>query len=272
MGSIRNEVDQPFDDSYPLVPLRDVVIFPSMATAILVGRQPSVNAVERAIESDRILVVVTQKNASVNEPEADDLYGVGCIVRIGLFFRLPDGTIKVMLEGVNRVRVLEYVEKDNYVAVRVDPIDTVDKKTRETEALTRRVEALFTDYVRINQRVPNEVLQVLQSVEERTSLADSVAAHLLVRNDVKQSLLETEELEERLMMLSRILGEELQILEVEKDIEEKVSSQVQKSQKELFLHEKMKAIKRELGQGEEYDGFVELKRKIRKAGMTKEAR
>ncbi|UCF05552.1 MAG: endopeptidase La [bacterium] len=271
MAAVEDKQSGSFDDSYPLVPLRDVVIFPSMATAILVGRQPSVNAVERAIESDRILVVATQKKAAVNDPDPDDLYDVGCIVRIGLFFRLPDGTIKVMLEGLSRVRILEFVERENYVGVRVEPLETSDKRTREIEALTRRVESLFTDYVRINQRVPNEVLQVLHSVEDRDTMADSIAAHLLIRNDVKQRLLETEDLEERLMLLSRILNEELQILEVEKDIDEKVSNQVQKSQKELFLHEKMKAIKRELGQGDEYDSFLELKRKIRKAGMTKEA-
>ncbi|MCK4235511.1 MAG: LON peptidase substrate-binding domain-containing protein, partial [Candidatus Krumholzibacteria bacterium] len=172
-----------FDDAYPLVPLRDVVIFPSMATAILVGRQPSVNAVERAIASDKILLVVTQKSAIENEPGPADLYKTGTIVRISLFFRLPDGTIKVMLEGLNRVHILEYVEMDNYLAARVEPIDTIDRETREMEALTRRVESLFTDYVRMNDRVPNEVLQILHSVEDRSSLADTVAAHLLIDND-----------------------------------------------------------------------------------------
>lgn len=260
-----------FDDAYPLVPLRDVVIFPAMATAILVGRQPSVNAVERAIETDKILLVVTQRNSSVNEPEPEDLYNVGTIVKIGLFFRLPDGTIKVMLEGLSRVRILGYVEMDNYLAGRVEPIEGLDERTREIEALTRRVEQLFTDYVRLNPRMPNEVLLSLQSIEDRSMLADTVAAQILVRNNVKQKLLEIENLEERFLMLGRILTEELQILQVEKDLDDKVSSQVQKSQKELFLQEKMKAIKRELGHGDEYDEYMELKRKIRKAHMSKEA-
>ncbi len=260
-----------FDDTYPLVPLRDVVIFPTMATAILVGRQPSVNAVERSIETDKILLVVTQRNSAVNEPEAEDLYKVGTIVKIGLFFRLPDGTVKVMLEGLSRVRIIEYVEMDNYLAGRIEPMEGFDERTREVEALTRRVEQLFTDYVRMNPRVPNEVLLSVQSIEDRSALGDTVAAQLLVRNDVKQKLLETENLEERFLMLGRLLAEELQILQVEKDIDEKVSSQVQKSQKELFLHEKMKAIKSELGHGDEYDEYIELKRKIRKARLSKEA-
>ncbi len=258
-------------DSYPIVPLRDVVIFPSMATAILVGRQPSVNAVERAIETDKILLVITQRNGTDDEPGPESLYRVGTIVRIGLFFRLPDGTIKVMLEGINRVRVREFIETNNYLAATVEPIESLDSQTRQIEALTRRVETLFTEYVKMNHRIPNEVLLTVQSLESREALADTVGAHLLVRNDIKQEILEIASLEERFMLLSRILTEELEILKVEKDIDEKVSNQVQRSQKELFLHEKMKAIKSELGHGDEQADYDDLKRKILKAKMSKEA-
>ena len=256
---------------YPLIPLRDVVIFPSMATAILVGRQPSVNAVERAIKSDKNLVVVTQRNAAVNEPGPDDLFLVGTVVKIFHHLNLPDGTIKVMLEGVSRARILEYIEEDNYFAARIDELAIESRDTRELEALMRRVEHLFTEYVRMNPRLPNEVLLSLQSIDDKSVLADTIAAHLLVHNDEKQRLLEAVDIEERLMALHRILTEELQLLKVEKDIDEKVSSQVQKTQRELFLHEKMKAIKKELGQEEEYEDYTDLKRKIRKAGMSKEA-
>jgi ATP-dependent Lon protease len=258
-------------DVLPLVPLRDVVIFPSMATAILVGRQPSVNAVERAIKTDKNLVVVTQRNASVNDPGPEDLYSVGTVVKIFHHLNLPDGTIKVMLEGVSRARLHEYVPMDNYFAARVEAVTIEDPQTREIEALGRRVEYLFTDYVRMNPRLPNEVLLSVQSIEDRSILADTIAAHLLVHNDVKQQLLESIDLIERLTLLHRILTEEIQLLKVEKDIDERVSSQVQKTQKELFLHEKMKAIKKELGQGEDYEDYTDLKRKIRKAGMSKEA-
>jgi ATP-dependent Lon protease len=258
------------DNVYPLVPLRDVVIFPSMATAILVGRQPSVNAVERAIEHDKILLVVTQRSPATNEPEPEDLYAVGTVTRIGLFFRLPDGTIKVMLEGLDRVRITEYIEMDNYLAGRIEPLETELPDTREIEVLTRRIEAMFGDYVRLNPRIPNEVLLTVQSVEDRSTMADTVAAHMLIKNHVKQELLETENLVERFMMLNRILKEEIQLLEVEKDIEEKVHQQVQKSQKELFLQEKIKTIKRELGHMDEYDEIKDLSRKIRRAGMSKE--
>jgi ATP-dependent Lon protease len=264
------DCDKP-ESVYPLIPLRDVVIFPSMATAILVGRQPSVNAVERAIKADKNLVVVTQRNASVNEPGPDDLFQVGTVVKIFHHLNLPDGTIKVMLEGVSRARILEFIEEDNYFAARIQDIEPDERETREIEALMRRVEHLFTDYVRMNPRLPNEVLLSLQSIEDKSVLADTIAAHLLVHNDEKQLLLEAVDIEERLMALHRILTEELQLLKVEKDIDEKVSSQVQKTQRELFLHEKMKAIKKELGQGEEYEEHTDLKRKIRKAGMSKEA-
>jgi ATP-dependent Lon protease len=256
---------------YPLVPLRDVVIFPSMATAILVGRQPSVNAVERAIKADKNLVVVTQRNASVNEPGPDDLYLVGTVVKIFHHLNLPDGTIKVMLEGVSRVRILEYLEEDNCFAARIEDIEPENRESREIEALTRRVEYLFTDYVRMNPRLPNEVLLSIQSIEDRSVLADTIAAHLLVHNDEKQRLLEAVDLEERLMALHRMLTEELQLLKVEKDIDEKVTSQVQKTQRELFLHEKMKAIKKELGQGEDFEEYTDIRRKIKKAGMSREA-
>ncbi|RJR27834.1 MAG: endopeptidase La [Candidatus Latescibacterota bacterium] len=258
-------------DVYPLVPLRDVVIFPSMATAILVGRQPSVNAVERAIKTDKNLVVVTQRNASVNEPGPDDLYRVGTLVKIFHHLNLPDGTIKVMLEGVSRVRVLDFVELDNYFGAQIADLATEEAPSREIEALARRVEALFGDYVRMNPRMPNEVLLSIQSIEDRGVLADTIAAHLAVHNDEKQRLLESIDLGERLSELHRILGEEIQLLRVEKDIDEKVSSQVQKTQRELFLHEKLRAIKKELGQGEEYEEYKDLKRKLRKSGMSKEA-
>jgi ATP-dependent Lon protease len=271
MGRKHDNDMNEFDQTFPIVPLRDVVIFPSMATAILVGRQPSVNAVERAISSDKLLLVITQKNPTENDPSPEDMYMVGTIVRIGLFFRLPDGTIKLMLEGISRVRVKEYLEDQNFMAARVDPVEINDSMTREIEALTRKVETLFTDYVRMNHRIPNEVLLSLQTIEDRSTLADTVAAQLIVRNDVKQRILETDNLEERFMTLSRVLSEELEILEVEKDIDEKVSSQVQRSQKELFLHEKMKAIRDELGHGDEMAQFQEIKRRIRKARMSRTA-
>ena len=274
MGKKGEMKNNDMDNIYPLVPLRDVVIFPTVATAILVGRQPSVNAVERAIERDKILLVVTQKSPATNEPEPNELYSVGTITRIGLFFRLPDGTIKVMLEGVERVRITDFLEMDNYLAGRVEPMGTElpADQDREAEVLRRGVEGMFGDYVRMNPRIPNEVLLTVQSLDDNSAIADTVAAHMMIKNQLKQELLEKDDILERFMALNRILKEEIQLLEVEKDIEEKVQQQVQKSQKELFLQEKIKTIKRELGQGDDYDEIQELRRKIRKSGMTKEAK
>ncbi|HER43548.1 MAG TPA: endopeptidase La, partial [Candidatus Eisenbacteria bacterium] len=192
---------------------------------------------------------------------------------MGLFFRLPDGTIKVMLEGLERVRINEFIEMDNYLAGRVEPMSTdyPEERGREVEVLTRRVSSMFGDYVRMNPRIPNEVLMNVQQLDDRAVIADTIAAHMMIKNQAKQELLETENLLERFMILNRILKEEIQLLEVEKDIEEKVHQQVQKSQKELFLQEKIRTIKRELGQGDDFDEIWELKRKIRKAGMNKDA-
>jgi len=266
-----NEMEYEPGAILPMVPLRDVVVFPSTTTAILVGRQPSINAVERAIETDKKLLVVTQKDPSDNEPGPRGLYSVGTIVRIGIFLRLPDGTLKIMLEGISRVRVNEYVEMDNYLGARVEPIDTPEEITKEIEALSRKVEVQFEEYVKLNQRIPNEVMLSLQALDDRAALADTIAAHLQVRNEIKQEMLETAGLEERLLLVSRILIEELEMLRLEKNIDDKVSRQVSRNQKELFLHEKMKAIRSELGHGDEADLFDDLERKIKRARMSKEA-
>ncbi|OQX84993.1 MAG: endopeptidase La [Candidatus Latescibacteria bacterium 4484_7] len=255
----------------PLIPLRDVVVFPSMATAIIVGRQPSVNAVERAIETDKIMFVVTQKDAAVDEPEPEDLYMVGTIVKIGFFFRMPDGTIKLMLEGISRARVIEFLEMDNYRVAKVEEYLEVDEGSKEIEALSRKVETLFEDYVKMNPRIPQDVLLALQSVEARSALADTIAGQLLIRNELKQQILESFDLEERLLFLIRVLNDEIELLKVERDLDERVSSQVSQTQKEIYLHEKMKAIKQELGQTDEFNEYKELKRKIRRAKMSREA-
>ncbi len=269
-----SEFEEIFDDDmnteFPIVPLRDVVVFPSMATAILVGRQPSVNAVEKAIESDKLLLVITQKDAMIDEPDYEDLHTVGTISRIGVFFRLPDGTIKVMLEGISRVMIQRYVEKDNYLAAMVAPIKEFEKKDRELKALQRKVEDLFTDYVKMSPRVPNEVLFAIKSIDDASTLADTASAHMAVKNDVKQKLLETGSTNERLMILSGLLKDELEILKLEKGIDEKVTDRVQKSQKELFLQEKMKVIKDELGQTDTYSEIAELEEKIKEARMSPE--
>jgi ATP-dependent Lon protease len=259
------------DMEYPIIPLRDVVIFPSMATAILVGRQPSVNAVEKAIESNKLLLVITQRNPVVDEPEYDDLYSVGTVVRIGVFFRLPDGTIKVMLEGISRVHVEEYLERENHIAAKVSRIPEIEKDNKQLEALQRKLEGLFTDYVKMSQRMPNEILFAIKSIDEPSAFADTVAAHLLVKNDVKQNLLEMGVVNERLLTLITVLMKELEILKLEKGIDDEVTERVQKSQKELFLHEKMRVIKDELGQSDGYSEFAELEETIKAAKMSQEA-
>lgn len=271
MGGFGTKKRNQLEDVFPLVPLRDLVVFPANATAIIVGREPSVNAAERAIGTDRQLVVVTQRSAAVNEPGPEDLYTIGTLVRIIHHLKLPDGTIKVMLEGQERVRVLEYLEMGNYYAVRVEEIEVQEQPSQELEALVRRVETLFVEYVNLNPRLPNEILLATQSAPDRSALADTIAANLLVNNDEKQKLLEAADLGERFTELHRILMAEIQLLKVERDIDEKVINQVQKTQRELFLQEKVKAIKRELGQSEELEEYNELKKKIRRCGMSREA-
>jgi len=262
-------LDNP-DAEFPVVPLRDVVIFPSMATAILVGRQPSINAVEQAIETNKLLMVITQRDPLIDEPEYKDLYEVGTIVRIGVFFRLPDGTIKVMLEGLNRGMVSRFMDRDNFLAASVEPIREIEEETRELKALNRKVENLFTDYIKMSDRIPNEVIFALKTVEDTATLSDTISSHLMIDNEKKQQLLGMGNVNERLMMLNQILQEELEMLQLEKGIDEKVNEKVKKSQKELFLHEKMKVIKSELGDKGGYSEFEEIEQKILETEMSEE--
>lgn len=266
---IEKILDNP-DAEFPVVPLRDVVIFPSMATAILVGRQPSINAVEQAIETNKLLLVITQKDPMIDEPDYEDLYEVGTLVRIGVFFRLPDGTIKVMLEGLSRGLVSSFLERDNYLAASVRQIREVEDRTKELKALSRKVENLFTDYIKMSDRIPNEVIFALKTVEDTATLSDTISSHLIIENEKKQQLLSLGNINERLMLLNQFIQEELEMLQLEKGIDEKVNERVKKSQKELFLHEKMKVIKSELGDKEGYSEFEEIEKKIREAQMSEE--
>ena len=256
----------------PLLPLRDVVIFPYMTTPLLVGRAPSVNAIERAVARDRILFCVAQKKPEVADPGRDGLFKVGTVVRVLQLFRLPDGTMRVLVEGIARARLKRFLPADDYYLVQVEMMAEDTPASSEVEALTRMVLSAFNDYVRMNRRIPDEVLLTANNIADPSCLAHTVASHLLINKvATKQEILEIEDTLGRLRQLSKILAQELEIVKLERKIEGQVRSQVHKNQKEFYLNEQLKAIRKELGYQSEFSGEVEeLTQAVKKARMPAE--
>ena len=255
----------------PVLPLRDVVVFPHMVIPLFVGRDKSIRALEMAMEGDKRIVLVAQKSAETDDPGADDIYEVGALANVLQLLKLPDGTIKVLVEGVGRARVSSVEEREGALLAEVDDLpETASREARELEAVARSLLGLFEEYVKSNRKLPPELIQTLSGIEEPERFADTVAAHLGVRLADKQKLLETLDTGERLEMLVGFVDGELDVQQLEKKIRGRVKTQMEKSQREYYLNEQMKAIQKELGEGE--DGSNELDdiaRKIAEAGMPK---
>ena len=261
-----------FGEKLPVVPLRDLVLFPRMIVPLLVGRPRSVNALEAVMHSDKIMLVVTQREAETQEPTTDDLYRVGTVVRILQLLRLPDGTMKVLVEGLGRASVRRFVRNESYIQARVELLEEDASRSVETEALMRSVAGQFEEYVNLSRKIPQEVLVSALNMEDVSRFTDTIATHLAGRIEEKQSILETDDVTTRLRVLARALSAELEILRLERKIESQVREQLQKSQKEFYLHQQMKAIQEELGQeGEGAPEVAELAKSIEDAKMSEEA-
>ncbi len=261
-----------FNDKLPIVPLRDLVLFPRMIVPLLVGRPRSVNALEEVMHGDKIMFVVTQREVETQDPSADDLYRVGTIVRVLQLLRLPDGTMKVLVEGLSRAAVKRFIKNDDYIMARVELRDDQLDRTVETEALMRSVSSQFEEYVQLSRKIPQEVLVSVVNMDDVSRFADTVATHLGGKIEEKQRVLEAADVTTRLRILARALSAELEILRLERKIESQVREQLQKSQKEFYLHQQMKAIQEELGQeGEGAPEVAELAQAIEDANMTEEA-
>ncbi|HEY3216884.1 MAG TPA: endopeptidase La [Candidatus Eisenbacteria bacterium] len=271
MSISRGDETFEFDDRLPLLPLRDVVIFPYMTIPLLVGRLPSINAIEKAVSRDRVLFVTAQKRSEVADPSHEELYRVGTVVRVLQLFRLPDGTIRVLVEGLCRARVERFVWVTDCYTVRVSVLPEEGRVGAEVEALMRNVLGLFNDYVHLNRRIPDEVLMTANNITDPVSLTHTVAAHLLVKVPQKQGLLEVDAVAERLRQLGQTLASELEIVKLERKIEGQVRSQVHKNQKEFYLNEQLKAIRKELGHQQEFSNEIdELETAIKRARMPRE--
>jgi len=255
----------------PVLPLRDVVVFPHMVIPLFVGRDKSMRALEQAMEADKRILLVAQKSAETDDPIAADLYPVGTLAQVLQLLKLPDGTIKVLVEGLSRVTVDKVGERDGALHGRGVEIESSDgREEREIEAVARSLMSLFEQYVKTNRKLPPELLQTLSGIEEPGRLADTIAAHIGVRLADKQRLLESSEIGERLEMLVGLVDGEIDVQQLEKRIRGRVKSQMEKSQREYYLNEQMKAIQKELGDLDDAPGELEeLARKVAEAGMPK---
>lgn len=255
----------------PVLPLRDVVVFPHMVIPLFVGRDKSIHALDLAMEADKRILLVAQKSAETDDPGADDLYKVGTLAQVLQLLKLPDGTIKVLVEGVARVNVHDVTERDGALSGQAEIVEPdSDREEREIEAIARSLMGLFEQYVKTNRKLPPELMQTLSGIDEPGRLADTIAAHLGVRIGDKQKLLETHGIGSRLEQLVGLVDGEIDVQQLEKRIRGRVKSQMEKSQREYYLNEQMKAIQKELGEIDDAPNDIdELTRKIAEAGMPK---
>ena len=256
----------------PLLPLRDVVVFPHMVIPLFVGRPKSIKALEAAMEQGKSIMLAAQKAAAKDEPSAEDIYEIGCIANILQMLKLPDGTVKVLVEGVQRARIHRIRELDTHFLANLIPVETEESDNSEVEAMRRATVQQFDQYVKLNKKIPPEILASLSGIDDAGRLADTVAAHLPLKLDQKQEILEIFSVAKRLEHLLGQLEGELDILQVEKRIRGRVKRQMEKSQREYYLNEQVKAIQKELGEGEEGADLEEIDKKIIAAKMPKEAK
>ncbi len=258
---------------YPVLPLRDIVVFPHMIVPLFVGREKSVRALEDVMRDDKQILLVTQRNASQDDPAAGDIYTVGTIGTVLQLLKLPDGTVKVLVEGGQRARIMSFSENPEFFQAYAEPMIERSGDQHELEALGRTAISQFEQYIKLNKKIPPEVLVSINQIDDQAKLADTIASHLALKISEKQELLETETVGERLEKVFAFMEGEIGVLQVEKRIRNRVKRQMEKTQREYYLNEQMKAIQKELGEGEDgKDELAELEDKIAKTKFTKEAR
>ena len=265
--------DTPASSMMAVLPLRDIVVFPHMIVPLFVGREKSVRALEAVMKDDKQILLVAQKNASHEDPGPDDIYGVGTVSTILQLLKLPDGTVKVLVEGGSRARITGFSDNDSYFEASVEPMPDEDGEAKELEALGRTVVGQFEQYIKHNKKIAPEVLVSLNQIEDPSKLGDTISAHLNLKIAEKQELLEAAKVGDRLERVFAHMESEIGVLQVEKRIRNRVKRQMEKTQREYYLNEQLKAIQKELGEGEDgKDETAELEDRIKKTKFTKEAR
>ena len=257
----------------PVLPLRDVVVYPHMVIPLFVGRDKSIKALERAMDETKQILLVAQKSAADDNPTPEDIHSIGTVSNILQLLRLPDGTIKVLVEGVQRARIREFEDLGHMYAAEIETLEPEAIPAREGEVLSRSLLNQFDQYVKLNKKVPPEIISSLSSIDDPSRLADTIAAHMSIKLADKQRILEMVDLRERLDQLIVLMETEIDLLQVEKRLRGRVKKQMEKSQREYYLNEQMKAIQNELGETEDgVNEFDELAKRIKRSGMHKEAR
>lgn len=255
----------------PVLPLRDVVVFPHMVIPLFVGREKSINALEYASETNNQVLLVAQKDANRDEPLADDVYSQGCVANILQLLRLPDGNLKVLVEGIERAAIDDLVLENDYLIADYQIVESNQPKPEEANALIRSIKAMFEGYIKLNKKIPAEVLNTVSAIDEAEKLSDIIAAHLILKIEEKQKVLELTSVSARLEYLMGVMESEIDLLHVEKKIRGRVKRQMDKSQRDYYLNEQIKAIQKELGDEDGASDAEELGSKVKAAGMPKEA-
>ncbi|MEN8251539.1 MAG: LON peptidase substrate-binding domain-containing protein, partial [Bacteroidota bacterium] len=270
-----NEISELTDTTqiYPVLPLRDVVVYPHMVIPLYVGREKSINALEAAMEEDKKILLIAQKNASDDDPKPEDINSVGTIASILRLLKLPDGTVKVLVEGDERAEIQNIFSTEDFYTAQISIFENIKIEDREADVLTRTVMNQFDQYVKMNDKVPPEILSSLSSIEDPSRLADTIAAHMPLKIEEKQVILEITDVRERLEHLLAQMESEIDILQVEKRIRGRVKQQMEKSQREYYLNEQMKAIQKELNDIDDVPNELEeLENKIKESGLSPEAK
>ncbi len=257
---------------FPVLPLRDIVVFPYMIVPLFVGREKSINALEEVMRTDKQILLAAQKNAGDDDPDLDGIFKLGTLASVLQLLKLPDGTVKVLVEGTTRARIKNYSENENYFEAEVEYIDEQLGDEEEIEALARSAIAQFESYVKLNKKISPEVLGSINQIDDYSKLADTIASHLAIKISEKQEILEITSISERLERVFTLMESEISVLQVEKKIRSRVKRQMEKTQREYYLNEQMKAIQKELGDPDERDDIGELEEKIEKTQLSKEAR
>ncbi len=261
------------DRVYPVLPLRDIVVFPGMIVPLFVGREKSVKALEEVMRDDKHILVVTQKNAQDDDPSPDEIYATGTIASVLQLLKLPDGTVKVLVEGLRRAKIDKYLQTVDYFEAEATTLPEPEEDETELEALARSAQSEFENYVKLNKKISAEVVNAVGQITNHSKLADTIASHLVIKIEQKEDLLATTAVSERLQKVLGLMEGEIGVLQVEKRIRSRVKRQMEKTQREYYLHEQMKAIQRELGDGEEGSNeLAELEDKIKATKLSKEAR
>jgi ATP-dependent Lon protease len=259
-------------ETLPVLPLRDIVVFPHMIVPLFVGREKSIKALEEVMREDKRILLVAQKNPGDDDPAIDAIYEVGTLAQVLQLLKLPDGTVKVLIEGTERAKVERFTDHKNYFEAEVKLLPNLNANEAETEALARTAVSQFESYVKLNKKVPQEILATLGQITDYAKLSDTIAAHLAIKISEKQEILEMQSVQERLEKAFALMEGEISVMQVEKRIRSRVKRQMEKTQREYYLNEQMKAIQKELGDGEERDEVGELEQRIKDTKFSKEAR